>query len=194
MRQIVRMLALAIVLASPISSLAAEKVANPFYTYWSSFKPGTTVTLTEQTTFGDDIKELVPKGIDQKIIRYRLLKVAPKQVIVQATLTERDFLSNIVSAPTRIIYPAEVDKEEIETVLYKVGAEFTDANVTIGEKSYPCKKISGTRKTDSGEITYDIYISSEVPGGIVKRKRTTRKDGQLIAETTVELRRFTKAE
>ena len=172
--------------------------ANPYYKHWASFKKGTTVVLTEKTTFGDDATDELPGGVDEKTVEYKLVSVSPKQVVVETTVTEKEFLSTTESAPVKITYPAEVNKAYLEAVLIAAGAERGEETlkVRVGkeEKEIKCNTIAGTRKQKGEEVKQKFWLSPTVPGGIVKRTRATMRDGKLVAETTTSLRSYSVAE
>jgi hypothetical protein len=175
-----------------------ETTENPYYKHWASFKKGTTVVLTERTTFGDDATDELPGGVDEKTVEYKLLSVSPKQVVVETTITEKQFLSTTESAPTKTTYPAEVNKAYLEAVLLAAGAERGEETlkVRVGkeEKEIKCNTIAGTRKQMGEEVKQKFWLSPTVPGGIVKRTRATMRDGKLVAETTTSLRSYSVAE
>ena len=175
-----------------------EATENPYYKHWASFKQGTTVVLTERTTFGDDATDELPGGVDEKTVEYKLVSVSPKRVVVESTVTEKEFLSTTESAPTKITYPAEVNKAYLEAVLLAAGAERGEETlkVRVGkeEKEIKCNTIAGTRKKKSEDVKQKFWLSPTVPGGIVKRTRATMRDGKLVAETTTSLRSYSVAE
>src|SRR5262245_22393840 len=175
-----------------------ETTENPYYKHWASFKKGTTVVLIEKTSFGDDATDELPGGVDEKTVEYKLLSVSPKQVVVETTITEKQFLSTTESAPTKITYPAEVNKAYLEAVLLAAGAERGEETlkVRVGkeEKEIKCNTIAGTRKQKGEEVKQKFWLSPTVPGGIVKRTRATMRDGKLIAETTTSLRSYSVGE
>jgi hypothetical protein len=175
-----------------------ETTENPYYKHWASFKTGTTVVLTEKTTFGDDATDELPGGVDEKTVEYKLVSVSPKRVVVETTVTEKEFLSTTESAPTKITYPAEVNKAYLEAVLIAAGAERGEETlkVLVGkeEKEIKCNTIAGTRKQKGEEVKQKFWLSPTVPGGIVKRTRATMRDGKLVAETTTSLRSYRVAE
>jgi hypothetical protein len=174
-----------------------ETTENPYYKHWASFKKGTTVVHTEKTTFGDDATDELPGGVDEKIVRYKLVSVSPKQVVVETVAREKEFLSTTESPPTKIIYPAKVNKAHLEAVMLTIGAKHGEETVKVKlgkeEKEIKCKTIAGTRKKKGEEVKQKFWLSTTVPGGIVKRTRTTMSDGKLVAETTTLLREYTVA-
>ena len=175
-----------------------EMTENPYYKHWAGFKVGTTVTHTEKTTFGDDATDELPGGVDDKTITYKLLSVSPDRVVVEAVLSEREFLNITESPPTKIIYPAKVKKAHLEAVLLAAGAKHGEETLKVKmhkeEKAIKCMTIAGTRKKAGEEVKQKFWISPTVPGGIVKRTRATTHDGKLVAETTTALESYKLAE
>jgi hypothetical protein len=190
-------LGLAVSLAAGFGG-SEETTDNPHYKHWASFKKGTTVVLTEKTTFGDDATDDLPGGVDEKIIRYKLVSVSPKRVVVEAVVLDREFLSSTELAPTKISYPAKVNRAHLKAVLLATGAkpgeETLKVKVGNEEKEIKCKTIAGTRKKKNEEVKQKFWLSATVPGGIVKRTRATMRDGKLVAETTTLLRAYRVAE
>ena len=171
-----------------------EMTDNPYYKHWADFKKGSTVTQTEKTTFGDDATDELPGGVDEKTVKYKLVLVSPQRVVVESVVFEKEFLSTTESAPTRIIYPAKVNKAHLDAVLLAAGAKYGEETlkVKVGkeEQEIKCKTIMGTRKKKGEEVHQEFWLSTTVPGGIVKRTRVTMRDGKLVAETTTLIRRF----
>jgi hypothetical protein len=171
-----------------------EKTENPYYKHWAKFKKGTTVVHVEKTTFGDDATDELPGGVDEKIVRTKLVAVTPRRVAVEVIVVEKEFLNTTESAPTRIFYPAKVNEANLKAMLLAAGVEYGEETlkVKIGkkEKEFKCKTIEGTRKKKGKEVRQKFWLSTAVPGGIVKRTRTTKEGGKLIAETTTVLRAF----
>jgi len=164
-----------------------EMVENPYYKHWHKFKPGSTVTLSENTAFKGEEKADLPDGVDHKTVTYKLLSVSNDKVVVQTVVVETDFLSRIESAPTKITYPAKVKKAHLLALFEEFHAKTSEATIKVGKKEYKCKLFSGTKKTKDSEIDAKIWLSTEVPGGIVKRTRTTREGGKVVADTTIEI-------
>ena len=168
-----------------------ETTDNLYYKHWASFKEGTTVVHSEKTTFGDDATDELPGGIHEKVVKYKLLSVSPERVVVEAVVLEKEFLNTTESAPTKIIYPAKVNKADLEAVLLAAGAKYGEETlkVTVGKEDLEikCKTIAGTRKKKDEEVQQKFWISTTVPGGIVKRTRATMQGGKLAAETTTLL-------
>src|SRR5262249_14852692 len=127
-----------------------EKTENPHYKHWASFKKGTTGGLTPRTTLAEDTTDEHPGGVHEKTAQNKLVSVSPKRVVVETTVTEKEFLSTTESAPMKITYPAEVNKAYLEAVLLAAGAERGEETlkVRVGteEKEIKCNTIAGTRK------------------------------------------------
>jgi hypothetical protein len=187
-------LALGFVLALSVATAADddEMVTNPKYKFWASHKPGTTATYHEVTKFTGEEKDSVPGGKDEKTVIYKLLSVNKDKVVVQTTVIEEDYLGAIEQAPTKAHYPAKIKKANLDAVFQEFGVkeEPKDETVTVGKEEIKCKMLSGTQKKDGATITYKLYYSDSVPGGIVKRTRTTKGPDKFSAETTVMLKSF----
>jgi hypothetical protein len=186
-------LGLTVSLAAGIAA-EEETTGNPYYEYWADFKKGSTVVHTEKTTFGDDATDELPGGVDEKTVKYKLVSVSPRRVSVETVVVEKEFLSTTESAPSKIIYPAKVNKANLEAVLLAAGAKYGEETlkVKVGEKEreIKCKTIEGTRKKKGQVVHQKFWLSKTVPGGIVKRTRTTMQGGKLVAETTTLLKSY----
>jgi hypothetical protein len=183
-------LGLAVCLA-PSFGGGGEKTDNPMYKHWAGFKEGTTVVHVEKTKFGDDATDELPGGVDEKVITYKLVSVSPKAVVVEAIVREREFLHLTESAPSKLIYPAQVKKAYVDALLLATGAKVGEdtLKVKLGkeEKEIKCKTIEGSRKKKGEEVQQKFWLSPDVPGGVVKRTRATMQDGKMVAETTTML-------
>ena len=175
-----------------------EMTDNPYYKHWAGFKVGTTVIHTEKTTFGDDATDDLPGGVDEKTITYKLVSVSPERVVVESVVLEKEFLSITESAHTKIVYPAKVKKAHLEAVLLAAGAKHGEETLKVKmhkeEKAIKCMTIAGARKKPGEEVRQKFWLSTTVPGGIVKRTRATMHDGKLVAETTTSLESYKVAE
>jgi hypothetical protein len=184
-------ISLALSLVAAHGAEQGEMVANPYYKYWSNCKPGSTVTLLEKTVLTGPDKNFVPDGIDVKEIHCKLLSVTPEHVVVEFVVKDHEFLSSIESAPTKKIYPAKVTKAHLIAGLHgvepKVGKDTLDV---LGNK-LPCVTFSGTEKKDGTEAEHMIWLSEQVPGGIVKHTRISKQDGKLVADTKIVVKAYT---
>jgi hypothetical protein len=173
-----------------------ETVENPYYKFWSGSKVGSTAVSLETTKFGNaDSKQWTPEGVSEKRITYKLVDVRPEHVVVEMVVTEREFLGFVQSAPTRYIYPAKVRKEYLDRFLQSTGAKNGEETLKVMDKDMKVRTVAGKIKGSGDEETdYKIWLSDEVPGSVVKKVRTTRHKGEVIAETTIVLETYKKAE
>jgi hypothetical protein len=168
-----------------------EMVANPYYKFWAGSKPGATAVHVERTKLNGPEGKLVPGGVDEKRIVYKLVELNDDRAIVQMIVTEQDFLGQVESAPTRHIYPAKLKKSHLDRFLSMEGSKAGEE--MAGEMK--CKTISGTVKgADGEEVEFKVWLA-DVPGSVVKQVRTARqKGGEVIAETTTILESHKKAD
>jgi len=189
-----RMLPL-VVLAVAASRVSAEDVANPYYKFWSKSKPGTTVVLKETTKLSGAAAASAPEGTDVKIVTYKLAELNDEKAVVETRVTQQEDFGYVESAPTRHIYPAKMSKDVLADLLAETGAKGEDATLKVGDKELKVKLLSGTIKKKGGEeVEFKIWLTDEVPGGIAKRLRTTKVNGEEVAVTTVELVSFKKGD
>jgi hypothetical protein len=170
-------------------------VANPYYRFWASSKPGATAVHVEKTKLSGPEGTLVPDGVDEKQIAYKLVEVDKDRLVVQMVVTEQDFLGFVEAAPTRHIYPAKLKKTHLERVFLTEGDKTGEDTVKVGDKDLKCKTVAGTVKEPGGEqVEFKLWLSDEVPGSIVKQVRTSRQKGAVIAETTTTLQSYKTAD
>jgi hypothetical protein len=87
-----------------------------------------------------------------------------------------------------------MSKAVLEDLLEETGAKAEDATLKVGDKEMKVKLLSGTMKKGDEETAFKLWLSDEVPGGIVKRQRTAKVKGEVVAETTVELVSYKKGD
>jgi hypothetical protein len=168
-----------------------QMVDNPYYKFWANTKPESVAVHLEKTKLAGPEGKLVPGGVDEKRVSYKLVSVDKDKAIVEMVATEEDFLGYIQSAPTRHIYPAKLPKSKLERLYLADGGKPGEDVVQLNGKSLTCKTVSGTVKGPDGEeVDFRVWLSDEVPGTIVKQVRTARQKGQLIAETTITLESY----
>jgi hypothetical protein len=67
--------------------------------------------------------------------------------------------------------------------------------VKVEGKEMKVRTLAGTIKAPGDEETeYKVWLSDDVPGCVVKKVRTTRHKGEVIAETTITLESCQKAD
>jgi hypothetical protein len=166
-----------------------EMVANPYYKFWASSKPGATAVRLEQTKLSGADGKLLPDGVDEKRIVYKLVEVNKDRAVVEMVVTEKDLLGFIQAAPTRYIYPAMLKKAHLERI--HTDGKTGEDTVKVGGKEMKTKTITGVIKGADGEqLDFKLWLSDEVPGSIVKHVRTTRQKDNVVAETTTTLQSF----
>jgi hypothetical protein len=183
-----------VVLAAAAPLVSAQDVANPYYKFWSKWKPGATVTYKETTKLSGPAAGSAPEGTDVKTVTYKLLEVNDEKVVVETRVTQQENFGYVESAPTKHIYPAKMSKALLQELIEETGAKGTPATLKVGDKEVKVTAITGSMKKTGEEVNFKIWLSDEVPGGIVKRQRTTKVNGEVAAETTVELVSYKKGE
>jgi len=186
-------LALAVTLSVPaVAEDEKEDMAdNPMFKFWAKFPPGATSTYREVTKHHGPEKEGFPGGVEEKTVTYRLLNKTKDKAVVVTTVVEEDFLGTVETSPTKHTYPAKVKKANLEAVLKEFGAKHGDPEkVKVGKDEIECKVLAGSHKKGDATVEYKLCYSDTVPGGIVKRMRTTKEGDKVIAETTITLRSY----
>lgn len=177
------------------SRASDELVANPFFSYWSGFKPGSVAVHVERTRLSGEDGGAVPGGVEEKRIAYKLIEVGPERVVLEMVVTEQELLGYVQASPTRYIYPAKIKKSHLDRIIEETGVTVGEEVLTLDGKEHKCKTLTATVKRADGEqIESKMWLSAEVPGHVIKRIRTTRQNGELVAETTTVLESHTKAD
>jgi hypothetical protein len=170
-------------------------VANPYYKFWAGSKPGATAVHLEQTKLSGAEGKVVPGGVDEKRIVYKLVKVDKDHAVVEMVVRERDLLGYIQAAPTHYIYPAKLEKARLERIFLDNGGKHGEETVKVGDMEVKTRTVTGTVKGQDGEqVDFKLWLSDDVPGTIVKQVRTARQKGEVAAETTTTLQSFKKAD
>jgi hypothetical protein len=187
------LMAVVLLAACALTVRAQEQVENPFYKYWSTSGIGSSVTLKETTKLSGPAAGGETGGTDVKLIEYKLLERTAEKAVVETVVTEGEIFGFVQSAPTKHIFPAKMSKEVLEELLKETGAKSVDVAIKIGDKDMKVKHVSGTTKQGADdEVAHQFWLSEEVPGQIVKRVRTTKHKGTVVAETTIEMVKFDK--
>src|SRR5262249_21056441 len=162
-----------LVAATPLVS-AQEQVANPYYKFWSKSKPGATAVLKETTKLSGAAAASAPEGTDVKTVTYKLAELNDDRAVVETRVTQQENFGYVDSAPTRHIYPPKMSKDVLEDLLTETGAKGAAATLKVGDKEVKVMALSGNMKKGDEDVNFKIWLSDEVPGGIVKRVRTAR--------------------
>lgn len=168
-----------------------EQAENPYYKYWSKSKVGATVSLKETTKVSAPAGAEGDSGEEVKLITHKLVELTAEKAVVETIVTEGEVFGFIQSAPTKHIYPAKMNKEVLEELLKETGAKGEKAKLKVGGKEMDVVHLTGTvKKGKDDDVEFKIWLSEEVPGGIVKRVRVSKFKGETVAETTIELVEF----
>jgi len=177
--------------ALPLLAVAGgkdEMVANPMYTAWSGFKAGATTTLVEKTTYSAD-KNTIP---DHKVVTYTLVSVSADKVVVRAVVVEQELLGTVESAPTRHTYPAKLKKSYLAVAAPDLNAKKGEETIKFKGKEVKCHTLYGSYKKEGETVEFKAWMNDSIPGGVVKRTRTTKQKDDTIT-TTVTLQSYKAA-
>lgn len=171
-----------------------EEIDNPIYKHWSKFKVGATVVRREKVKFSADNPEAQrhPEGTLVKDTTITLLEVTAKKVVVQYVEAEhgRGFVRE--NAPVKLTYFAHIKKGTLSTPK----EDFTKHKQEEVEVTLKHKGKSITYKTTLVDTTFtlggitrsqQIWLSDEVPGGIVKDHRSQKKGDKTLSESSLEV-------
>jgi hypothetical protein len=190
-----RLLSLGVLVAAASLARGDDEVANPYYTFWSKSKVGATAVLKETTKFSGETAAAAGEDTDAKTITYKLAEMNGEKAVVETRVTQQENFGYVETAPTRHIYPAKMSKQALADFLEEIGAKGVAATLKVGDKDLKVTALTGTMKKKGGEeVEFKIWLSDEVPGGIVKRIHTDKLNGEVVAETTTELVSFTKGD
>jgi hypothetical protein len=169
-----------------------EMAENPFYKFWSKSKPGDFVSLKETTKLSGPAAGGETGGEEVKLVTHKLVEVTPEKVVVETVVTEGETFGYVQSAPTKHIYPAKMRKQVLEDLIREIGGKGEEKTVKVGDKEIKVMYLTGTIKKGDEEIAHQIWLADEIPGKIAKRVRVTKFKGEVVAETTIEVVKFTK--
>jgi hypothetical protein len=169
-----------------------ELVANPIYKHWAAFKVGATVTRREKVKFPADSEEgrIHPDQTLVKDITYTLKDLTPEKAVVEVVETEHGRGSLQENAPFKITYLANFKKG-----LGTPKGDFTkhkeeDVEVEVHKKTYKGKLIETTHKIGDILYTQKIWISDDIPGGIIKDEKTQKQGDTVLSSSTLEILNF----
>jgi hypothetical protein len=169
-----------------------EMVKNPAYTHWSAFKPGTTVTQREKILFtkGTDEADYHANTGGARVVDsiYKLLEVTPTHVVVQLTLVEHGHGSLTEHAPSKITYHAMAPKLNPADSRSDI-EKFTEGEEEVKVHDMTVKAHFVEYVDTDGDEMVDrkLWESDEIPGGVIKEVKKTKKGDKLIAETITHL-------
>ena len=158
-----------------------ERVENPSYALWGPFPVGTTVT---QTTTTDSPKS---PGRTVTTIVYRLTERTDERVVVERQATTEYHDGRVDKNPPAadrvprwVPLPAGVKRGEWGKATGKVEEE----EVTVLGKAYKAHKAESKGSTDAGELHQTVWMSADMPGGLV---RSVSRVPKVDETTTIEV-------
>ena len=162
-----------------------EMVENPMYAAWAGFKPGAAATVLEKTTYRGN-QNPVP---DEKVVTYTLLSVSADKVVVRAVVVEQELLGTVESAPTKHTYPAKLKKSYLAVAAPDLNAKKGEDTITWKGRPIKCQTLYGSYKKEGEAVEFKAWLSDRIPGGVVKRTRTTKQKDETIT-TTITLQSY----
>jgi hypothetical protein len=192
-----RLSAVAVLLAAlpalvPADDKKKETAENPYYHFWSKSKVGATAHLRETNRLRSPGAGGEPSE-DVRLVTHKLLELTPEKAVVETVVTEGEDFGFVESAPTKHIYPAKMSKEVLQELIEETGAKGVKVKLKVKDQELDVMYITGTKKgSKDDDVEFKIWLSEQVPGGIVKRARVTKYKGEVVADTTVELVGFSK--
>jgi hypothetical protein len=161
------------------SSCRADQVDNPRYLVWANFKPGSSRVWTGNVQIG-------PVHIRVEMTS-TLREVTPDHVVVE-TRTTTDFGQGPrIGRPLPVVEDARIEADEVKNL----GEE----TIQIMGRPFHCKvyqmkddTVDGKERPWGGKAK--IWVSSEVPGGVVKidvnpqNKSATDQNAMIVYELT----------
>ena len=138
---------------------AADEVENPRYKVWSSFKVGSSETLEGKITMGpNEVTVTMTTTLKELVEDHATLERAVTAVVMGHDHT---------NPPQSETVPAKAEKREM--------TELPNEKIEAAGKTFDCKVIETTGNVPMGRpgapaqtVKMKLWVSSEVPGGLVK--------------------------
>jgi hypothetical protein len=169
-----------------------EMIANPSFTHWSAFKVGATVTRREKIKFPADSEEgqRYPDHTLVKDTSYKLLEVTPAKAVVE--VIESEYGRGLIeeSAPFKISYLAKMKKGLGSNKENFAKHKEEEVEVKILGKTYKATLVDTLHKNGPLTRIHQVWLSDEVPGGILKDVRSQKEGDKVISESTLEIVSF----
>ena len=149
---------------------------NPNYQVWSKFKPGSTSTVSADLRDGQD-------NIHVETTR-TLVSITADQVVIHkvSTATQKGHIKT--QAPVTETIPAKTTKDEIKETGHKdVDAMGKTFNCRVWDSTTAPPKANtgpGAKPAPGDGVKATIYISDDVPGGIVRLDGTGPNGQSLV--------------
>lgn len=153
-------------------ALAADKIDNPMYKMWASYKPGTYVTMKSETDMGGTKSTSTTTT--------KLIEVTADKLVLEMTMTSKVEVPGVdIPATTNTMkqdVPAKMDKPaEQKTDEKAPKPKEGEEELTVNGKKIKCKWIEMTMEQGGTKTVSKSWTSDEVPGKTVKTE--TKMDG-----------------
>ena len=170
MRKMLAMFACVCLLAG--SAVAAELVENPAYQNWANYKPGTSITHTQEAITG---------GMNMTMEMTQTLKeITPEKAVVEMGM--KNSMMPGAGQSHAMDIPAKIEADKVQTS-GKMPEGFKGESkslgkekIKVGEKEYECEvtqfKGEGQGMTTEGKS----WTSDQVPGTMVKMEMKASGD------------------
>ncbi len=169
-----------------------EMIANPAYTHWSAFKVGASVTRREKIKFPPDSEE-GERYADHTLVKditYKLLEVTPEKAVVE--VIESEYGRGLIeeAAPFKISYLAKMKKGLGSNKESFAKHKEEEVEIKILGKTYKATLVDTLHKNGPLTRTHQVWMTGEIPGGILKDVRSQKEGDKTISESTLEVVSF----
>lgn len=136
-----------------------EMVDNPQYQGWKKFGEGSSATLTSTMSAGG-------QKIESESVR-KLVSKADDSVTIEVTASVTFAGQSHSTPPHEQKIAAQIDKKDADV-------STSNEKVEAAGKTFDCKVYNITQATPDGKsVTAKVWITDEVPGGVVKMEAKT---------------------
>jgi hypothetical protein len=173
---------------------AEGMMVNPIYKHWAAFQPGATVTMREKIKFPAQSEE-GQRYVESTLVKdttYKLLSVSPEKAVVEVVEAEHGRGSLQESAPFKITYFAHIKKGLGTPKEHFAKHSQEEVEVQAHGKTYKATLVETTHKNGPETRTQKIWLSDEIPGGVVKEEKVQKHGDEPVSESTLEILVFSK--
>jgi hypothetical protein len=171
-----------------------EMVPNHIYKHWSAFQVGASVHRKETVKFAPDSEagRQYPDATLVKETKYELTNLTKEKAVVEVYEIEHGHGYTKVSAPIKMIYHAMIPKGHGKGTPKESFTKHKqeEVSVEIKGKTYKATLIETSYKVGPETSTQKIWLSDEMPGGILKNTITRKNGDKLVTESTLEVVSF----
>lgn len=170
---------------------APEIVDNPAYKNWAAFKVGTSITLTHNVRMGESGWAMhdptgEPPGPREIRQTYELVDLNADKAVVSETTTEIGENSEAELSTVKITYPSKVKSANIEITPKEKLESFAegDEDVDLLGKKVKAHWVDTKMKIGNRTSESKVWMSDDVPGGVIKETVTKKEGSKTLMETT----------